>query len=395
MRRFAAAFLLCACFAGAAPAQDRHRLLVALETSGFADAETEAYAATLDAAMARSSRFGAVKRAGGAGGVVEEAGRGGFDLAAVVRLEKLSDTELRLDWEFLGPDGGEKVAEGGADLALPDQRDLVDFFWLDLVAAAEKASAVVKTQGRSMLALRGPPGAVVTGFGKEKLELPASGELEIGLRAPATYSWKASAPGHASASGVAAVFGERTELLLELEKLRAWSVEIGLVNAAFPDLWFSWRFADDRLFLRAGFHQYLGGLALARASQFYEPAYFVSIRLLQPGFGAGWILGKPGGAVRPYLGATASARLAFPPLARLFLDPVAPLCVEPYLGLEWKALKRLGVFLELGANLYLFGDPVLMAASMAKNENNHPLYLYGDFGFFEFPAFRFGTRLRL
>lgn len=395
MKRVVGALLLGAFLIGAAAAQDRHRILVSLETPGFSPAESEAYAASLDAAMARSSRFGAVKRAGDPDGIVEEAGRGGFDLAAVVRIEKLSDAELRLSWNILGPDGGEAVASGTADIALPDGRDLVDFFWLDLVDLAEKASAVVKIRGRSVLALRGPPGTVVTGLGKERLELPESGELELGLRAPATYAWKASAPGYASASGVVALFGERVELALEMERLRPWALEAGLLNAAFPDLWVSWRFANDRLFLRAGLHQYLGGLSLARESQFYEPAYFLSIRLVQPGIGAGWILGKPGASVRPYLGVTASALLAFPPLSRLFLDPVAPLCVEPYFGLEWRALKRLGLFLELGANLYLFGDPLLMAASMPKSDNNRPLFFYGDFGVFEFPAFRFGTRLQL
>ncbi|MBL8965856.1 MAG: hypothetical protein JNG85_02535 [Spirochaetaceae bacterium] len=395
MKRLLAAFLFGSLIFGAAEAQDRRRLLVSLETRGFTASETEAYASSLDAAMARSSRFGAVKRAEAPAGIVEEAGRGGFDLAAVVSLEKLSDTNLRLSWALMGPDGGESVANGGAETALPDARDLVDFFWLDLVDAAERASAVVKIQGRSMLALRGPPGTIVTGIGKERLELPESGELEVGLRAPATYSWKASAPGYASASGVVALFGERVELALELERLRPWALEVGLLNAAFPDLWVSWRFANDRFFLRAGLHQYLGGLSLARESQYYEPSYFVSLRLVQPGLGAGWLLGKPGGALRPYLGVTASARLAFPPLSRLFLDPVAPLCLEPYLGLEWKAAKRVGLFLELGACLYLFGDPLLMAASLAEKDSSRPLYIHGDFGFLEFPSFRFGARLRL
>ena len=395
MRRLGAALLL---FLALAPlaAQERRRVMVGLDAPGMEASVVEAYAASLDAALARSSRFGTARRASAGAApelLAEEAARLGYDLAVRVVIERI-EAGVRLSWLIVGPTAGEELDRGSLEASEPDERDLAEFFWLELVSAAEKAAAVVKSGGRAKLTILGPPGAVVEGLDKDRVELPESGELEIDLKAPATYVWKARAPGFASEEGIVSLFTEGASLELALDMVKAWTLEIGLRNAAFPDFWASYRLLGDRLFVKAGFEQYLFGLALARERVDYEPHYIQSIRMIEPGLGAGWLFGKPGGETRPYATLTLAARLAFPKDAGFFLDPVAPLQAQPATGIEWKPLDGWGFFFELGASLYFLGDGILMAGSVGEDRGGL-LYAYGETWFLEFPSFRFGARMHL
>ena len=396
MRRFAAMLLL-ALAAAAAGAEDRRKILVAFSAPGYEAAKVESFAASLDAALARSSRFGTALRAAspasGAATLAEEAARLSFDMALAASVEK-TPTGVKLSWTIVGPTAGEELDRGSLEAPEPDERDLAEFFWLELVSAAEKAAAVVKSGGRARLTILGPPGAVVEGLDKDRVELPESGELAIELKAPATYIWKARASGYASAEGIVSLFAEGASLELALDKVKAWTLELGLRNAAFPDFWASYRLLGDRLFVKAGFEQYLFGLSLAQERVDYEPPYIQSIRMIEPGLGAGWLFGKPGGETRPYAALTLAARLAFPKDAGFFLDPVAPLQLQPSAGIEWKPLEGWGFFLELGASLFLFGDGILMAGSVGEDRGG-TIYAYGETWFLEFPSFRFGARMHL
>lgn len=396
MRRFAAILLLVLASA-AVGAEDRRRILVAFSAPGYEAAKVESFAASLDAALARSSRFGKALRAASPASdpeaLAEETARLGFDLALAASVERVPEG-LRLSWIIVGPTSGEELDRGSFSGSEPDDRDLSDFFWLELVGAAEKSAAAVKSQGRAVLRIVGPPGALVSGFSDERLELPAEGEIELSLKAPATYLWKARASGFESAEGIVSLFEESASFDLDLKRVRAWTLEVGLKNAAFPDFWASYRLLGDRLFVKAGFEQYLFGLALARERVDYDPPYFLSIRMIEPGLGVGWLFGKAGGETRPYAALTLAARLAFPKDAGFFLDPVAPLQVQPAAGIEWKPHESWGFFLELGSSLYLFGDGILMAGSVGEDRGG-TLYAYGETWFLEFPSFRFGARMHL
>lgn len=394
MNRVAGAIAIAAFFAcSAAAAQEASRVLVALEAPGFGAGIAEGYEASLASALSRSPSFGLVMRADGSDSPASEAGRLGYDLALSARVESL-DSGIRVTWSISGATAGEELGSGTFDAERPGEKELAEYFWAELVAAAEKAAAAIGPLGSARLVVKGPPGAIVYGLGDGPLAIPPEGEIEIAAKAPATYAWRASAKGYYESSGVAAVFGSRAELTIGLSLQRPWNLEVGLFNGAFPDLWASRRFLDDRLFARVGFFQYLAGFALWNEKPDYDPAFLLSIPLIQPGLGAGWIFGKSGSAIRPYLGATATTRIAFPKGAGVFIDPVAPLCVQPYAGIEWKAIDRFGFFAEMGADFYPFADGFLLAAS-TDSSNGLVAIKYGGGWGAHFPSLRFGTRFYL
>jgi hypothetical protein len=394
MRRpYLALSLLIAALACAAQDEGRFRVLLDLEsTSALAAGEC---ADSLSAAVSRSPLVGEVVRSSGDAPADEEAGRLGFDLALEARLLP-SEAGVALRWRILSASSGDEVGGGSVDAPLPDARELLDSFWSDLVSSLEQVIGEVSRPGEVRLLVTGPPGALVRGLGAGPVELGPDGSAELRVAAPATYAWSASARGRDRAKGVTAVLGqEPSRLDIAMPAHLRWTVEAGLFNGAFPDCWAAYRLSDDRLFLRAGLRQYLAGLSLLDASPGFDPSFLAATPLIQPGFGGGALLGVPGSAVRGYAGAQATLRIAFPKGAGVFIDPVAPLCVEAFGGLEWKPLRRWGFFAEAYAGLYLFADTGLFAASAKRGRGASPLRIYGSGWVFSAPDLRFGARLYL
>jgi hypothetical protein len=385
--------LLIAALACAAQDEGRFRVLVDLESTAALDSGE--CADSLSAAISRSALVGEVGRSSGKAPAAEEAGRLGFDLALEARLLP-SDAGVALRWQILSASSGDEVGGGSIDAPLPDARALLDSFWADLVSSLEGAIGKVSKPGEVRLLVTGPPGTLVRGFGDLPIELGPDGSAELRVKAPATYRWSAAARGRDRAIGVLAVLGqEPARLDIELPAQFRWTIEAGLFDGAFPDFWASYRLLDDRLFVRAGLRQYLAGLSLLDGGPGFDPPLLASTPLLQPGIGGGLLLGAPGHPVRGYAGAQATLRLAFPKGAGLFIDPVAPLCVEAFGGLEWQPQRRWGCFAEAYAGLFLFADPWLFAASAEGGPGSSPLRAYGRGWVFSAPDLRFGARLYL
>jgi hypothetical protein len=395
-RRLAALALLAAAFACGAQARGRESeerrfgILVALSAPEGIDAAK--YSDALAAVVSRSGLVGRIELASAPDDLVQEAGMRGLDAALGARIE-VSEAGIRLSWRVLGAASGESLAEGSSDSPRPDARALSDRFWRDLVSSLDAALESSDKLDSARLAVSGPPGAVIAGIAEEPIVMPAEGEAVVSVRAPGTYAWHASAPGYDSARGVVEVLSQKTNVLaVAMARQRRWTVDAGIYNGAFVDAWASYRLRDDSLFVRAGLRQYALGFSLARAEVGYDPKLILSLPLLQPGVGGGLILGEPGRALRPYAGVLATTRIAFPKGAGIFIDPVAPLCLEAFGGLEWKPLPRWGFFAELYADFYPFADDVLLAASVKKAGGPSPMYAFGDGWAFSMPDFRFGAR---
>lgn len=374
-------------------AEDSERRRVLVRFEGGAES-AESLAISLEAALARSSRIGSVRRASGEAAASEEAAMSGLDLAVDAKAEIHDGPEgrsLSVAWSIYAPAVAEPLEAGATEGAYPQERELPEF-WIDLVRAAERAAEAVGGFGRARLVIAGPEGASIIGLGKERCTIPPEGEIAVWLPAPATYRWRAVLPSSMPETGVLALTGAGAKLEIAFRPLSGWRIEAGLLNATFPDLWASWRFADDRFYLRAGFYQFLAGLALKDEEIGYRPDFWTSDPLVQPGIGGGTLLGGAESRVRSYVGATATIRIAFPSGYGIFLDPVAPFSIGPHYGLEWRPLERWSFFMEVLANLYLFGDGRLMAAS---RESGGGLFLYGSSWYLEFPLARFGARFSL
>lgn len=163
-------------------------------------------------------------------------------------------------------------------------------------------------------------------------------------------------------------------------------------KAAFPDFRFTWLPGPDWLFVRAGFWQYFGGINLSEVSEGETPPVFVSYDLIIPLLGGGVLLGRPEGALRAEAGADFGLRM-MPAGKAGIVDPIAPLRISPYCGIEWSLHGSILLFFEIGADWYPFCNEVLMEASGGDDFKLE--HFAGNGNFVELPSFRFGMRWSL
>jgi len=353
--------------------------------------DREAWSRSLESALLRSGALDSIRRSQSEGTVSEEAARLGLDLAVSVEASRTeAPLPLSLAWAIYAAAEAVPLAEGRLELeAEPELRSL-GATWDELVLALEAAARGRGPSGMASLSISGAPGTRIR-IGKiATARLPKGGELLLELPAPASYRWRASHRGSLPERGILGLGPEGGRIELSPEPLRPWRLETGLLVAAYPDFWASWRFSEERFYLRAGLSQYLLGLHLADEDE--GGSAFASSRLLQPGLGAGALFLEPDSPWRPYAGASLSFRLVFPPGASPYIDPVGPFSLGLHAGLEWKPLERWAFFFEGLGELYLFGDGELMAAARSGEGSSSS---YGRAWFLDFPLMRFGARFSL
>lgn len=395
-------FTLLALMLGAAlslGAQEQRRVCFSLDFSGDGG---EAWRSSLEGALAASERIGLVLRIPEGEEASSFAALHGCDLAVMVALslgEEAGVRSISVEWRIQRPIAAAEVPEVGAGTPLsgsfsapvPDERRRETSFWLEVVTRVEAALVGLPPAGSAFLDIEGPPGAIVYGLSKDPVIIPDSGTIRLHLRAPATYHWSASARERKTLSGVLNFLGPTT-LNLDLPGRDRFRLEAGLEKAAFPDFRFTWLPGPDWLFLRAGFWQYFGGLNLSEVTEDYDPPILVSYDLVIPLMGGGLLIGRPEGAVRAEFGVDFGPRL-IPSGKAGIIDPIAPLRISPYCGVEWSLHAKALLFFELGADWYPFCDDVLMAASLGDNFKWG--YFSGNGNFVELPSFRFGMRWSL
>jgi hypothetical protein len=411
MKRLLALIAVAAALATMGFAQEGRKALSFLDASALDKAlgdpasaamDKEDWAQSLDAALASSTRIGLVRRSSEGEDPLEEAAKLGFDLAVKVKLEP-DGSGVAAFWsifEVYAPAGAgaahAPAVEGRTEAVSPTQEKLGETFWLGLLTAADKILAETPSAGSSRLRVVAPPGTKIKGLTKATALVPDSGFLELWLRTPSSYAWRASLAGFEDETGLLSLSGPEADLpILFTPRPRA-SLESGLVGGAFPDLWYTWRFREGRLFARAGLIQFLGGLSLKNYESMTDQPIFASIGLIEPGAGIGASLSPPDDAVKFYVSLDAALRVDLIDDSKVFmimLDPIAPIELKPAIGLEWEATDRLSLFFELGNSVFPACDGLLMATSMATNDN-WP-HITGDGFFIELFVARFGVRFPL
>ena len=347
---------------------------------------------SLAAALARSELLDAVLPAPEGMEAGEAAAR--LSCALAVRVSsRLSETgEAASDWSVIDPLTREILAKGRIEGPSPTDRELAVYWWLSVVQAAEAALPKVK---RTLVRVRAAPGTVVTGLGEDPVTMPAEGFLDLPLRVPGTYPWRAVSPGAYPERGYFGALEQGQTLSIPRTPLRPWSLEAGLVMMEFPDIWAERRFKEDMLFLRFGLAQYLFGLHLTD-EEYGEatPPVIVSLPLVMPGVGIGRYLSPPDATIRPYVSATAFARFIFLDGYWGF-DPIAPAGVLGSFGFDWKAVGRTSIYFELGTNFYPFCDGYLLASTRGEDSGGPFGVIYSDWWLLEFPILRLGARVSL
>jgi hypothetical protein len=383
-------------FVSLCPAQQnpRFRVLVSFSSS-LPEINAFEYADALSSSLSSSQFVDVVYLSVAGEDPAREAGRLGYDVALAVTLAP-SQKAVRLAWSLLSANTGAELGSGSVITDIPDARRLQSLFWMDLIASVEAALINVDPPRAVRLFVAGPPGAKIDGIGDTSLVIPEEGVIEVAVDTPLTYSWSASAEGYDDAHGVLALIDQRPTLLaVDMRPQRPWTVDLGLYNGSFLDTWTSYRFMNDRFFIRAGCRQYLVGLSLRDEKPDYKPALFSSQPLIQLGIGGGGLLGRPGQGARTYWGALVTARIVLPAGGCIFFDPIAPLSLEPFGGLEWRPNPRFGFFGELYATLFLFADTFMYAATVRDNDGPSALNVYGEGWVLNLPSFRFGARFYL
>jgi hypothetical protein len=375
----------------AGSAQEGRKVLVRLRSDGL---DREAWTLSLETALAASPVIGVVLRAGETDDLSALASRLGCDLAVDVRAERVQNG-VRVEWSLVDPSvpslsPSSILRTSSFDAPEPDAKRLSGQFWIDLVPVVEASLKDLPRAGTARLIIAGAPGTIVRGFRTGTLVIPASGSVDILVRSPGTYRWFAAAPGLAPAEGVVFADGAIARLDLDMQPLKRFELETGLMRGAFPDVWLSWYDRTDHVILRAGLEQYLGGLSLNAA----DASVFASYSLVSPGLGCGLIFGSGCQAIRLYAQETVMLRLALLQDQGVRVDPVAPLLLNSALGLQWNWAPRWSSFFELGVDQYIDCDGALLAAAEENGVFAWPC-IVGPSYFIEFPSFRFGVRYRL
>ncbi|PKL24190.1 MAG: hypothetical protein CVV47_10595 [Spirochaetae bacterium HGW-Spirochaetae-3] len=353
------------------------------------------------AALARTASLDAILLAPDGVDIVEAASKASCALAIEATSETLPSGDARSSWRVLDPLTGETLSSGVVEGPEPTERDLAEFWWIAVADAAEAALPRVK---KTLVRIEGAPGTRITGqagkdrggLGETDLVIPEEGFLEVPLRVPGTYPWRATSKGAYPERGYFGALEQGVSLTIPRSPLRRWTVEAGLYMTQFLDVWGAWRFAEDYLYVRFGLTQFLAGLYLVGEEYGVEtPSAIISLPLVQPGIGFGGYFLAPDAYVRPYATGTFFARVLVASWAPLRFDPVAPIGTSGMLGAEWGVTPRVAVFLELGAAFYPFCDGFLMAASAGTDRSGPVGTAFGDGWFLEAPILRFGARLTL
>jgi hypothetical protein len=403
VRRQLAALALLALALSLGQGQERRRALSALSMAG---GEQEAWAESLDDALASSERIGEVRRASPGYDAVEEAARLGFDLAVVVSVEG-SGAASSLSWAiylaYAPPslEGPRLPAATGLVRDLPSM-DVAPppTLWLGLLLSADRLLSESPAAGAARLRVVAPPGTLIKGLSKEPVLIPGSGFLELRLRSPASYVWFASLSGCEDETGLLPVTGTEESLSISFRERHPARLEIGLLRGAFPDLWFSWRLAEGRLFARAGLVQYLAGLSLEdEDSSTGRRPYIAYLGRFEPALGLGCCLTPPDEPVRLYLALDSGLRISVTEGDEFFtmaLDELAPIELRPAFGLEWRASALFSLFFELGSSLYPTGEAALLESELRpEDEHRDWPHATGDYLVAEFFILRFGARFTL
>ena len=395
MRRFcllratllAAAFLALAALPAAA---DEEGVRVLVRSGGPAGT---AWSASLASALARSALIDSVLPCPPDQDPAELAARLSCALTVDVESESPAGKDGVSRWRILDPLTYEALASGTISGPSPTVRELAEYWWIPLVEAAEAALPKVK---KTLVRVSAAPGTTVTGLSEEPLLIPEEGFVDLPLRVPVTLPWRAVSPGAYPESGYFAALEQGQSLTIPRRPFRLWTLEAGLTMLSFPEIWVHRSFGEDKYFLRFGMSQYLFGLYLVNEEYDREtPPAILSLPLLMPGAGIGMYI-LPGDAyIRPYMYASAFARVLLMKGAFGF-DPVAPVGLSAFMGAEWRGSPRVSVFFELGATLYPFCDGFLMAASRGGDDGGGAfLSVFAPDLYFEAPLIRFGLRFTL
>ncbi len=374
------------------------RVSVLLQVSGPSSLDLWRYGDTLAAVLMRSQRILSVHRAYNADpSRLDNLAR--YEGAPVVLDLELSEEGGRVSarWELRAAEGfatsGATSVRGSFAKPSPSEDELSSSFWVETVDSVNGFLAALHA---AHLRITGLPGTVVQGF-VEPFLLPDSGSVILSVILPERIPWAASTPGRYSENGV--FYASKDGETLAIPR-RQWALDFGAYGFSFPEIRLGFT-PDSLFFVRATLSQFALGLSLQSPNNGIVPPLTLSFPLVQAGFGFGTYFAPQMQELRTYIAMDFFARLFSPQGRGIYLDPVAPIGIQPAVGLEWGRGPVARLYLEMSAVFYPWAMPGLMAASLDGNSASD--LIFGGNGWFsghpgwflEVPIFRMGMRFRL
>ncbi|HTX73567.1 MAG TPA: hypothetical protein VMC79_12130 [Rectinemataceae bacterium] len=377
-----------------APAASAPPVAVLLQVEAHPDSNAALYTDTLAAALMRNPSILSVIRTTGLDDqqLLERAKRDSCSVLMAVKIAT-EGADLRVEWNLSMADSSSAPSTGLVSRSPPTADELASSFWVNAVNAAVAYTAGARV---SLLEVRGPPGAVVEGFG-EPFVLPRSGRLVLPLIRPARIVWVASAPGRLPERGVFDATHDGPALVIPS---RRWGVDLGFYGLSFGEFRVSYAVSPE-LEARFAVSQFLVGINLQNSHDTEEPSLTQSFPMVQLGLGAVYYPTLPMKQFRSYLSLDLFARIFSPQGRELFVDPVAPWGIQPAVGMEWGRGIAGRLYFEVGGVFYPWAYPGLMAASLGGNKSSGLIFggsgwIAGQPGWFlEVPILRMGLRFRL
>ncbi|HUX38018.1 MAG TPA: hypothetical protein VMV44_08945 [Rectinemataceae bacterium] len=358
------------------------------------------YRESLEAALLSESAVGGLIRYEGPASDIDRASKAarasGCRLLLVLRL-RASGAGVKAEWSFVDSALGTRTESREFEKEAPGRAVLASSFWTELLVDLEATLALPRPA--ILLEVKAPPGTLFDGAGPRRV-LPASGKLELVFDVPLILAWTASMPGQYPVGGSLEVKAGRTLLGIAPRML---SLGLGAVGLSFPEIEIDadiWR----HLALRAGLSQYLFGLALHNLDSnagSAAPSFSVSLPLLSPYLGVRASPFEPSADFRPYAAADLFARLALLSATRVYFDPVAPVGLNLGLGFDWGIQRHVRLWMETGAYLYPWAEPLAFLASAGINGGGRaiieggPLFPGHPGWAGELPVFSAGIRIGL
>jgi len=318
--------------------------------------------------------------------VVKEAQRYACDIILRVTIEDASGRDQLL-WSLDSPAEDIPRASGTLVKPRPDWSAAAELYWIFLTGPVAKAVAAdAKPWPQALVSEQTPftvkarPGTQVTGFPQGPVVVDDSGEVAVTLNLPVSVYLEGHLVGWGTKPVRVYVDGRDQSVSLDQSALPQWGLTVSLNNFAFPSIGGLWVPSGGRLAIRGQLDQYLGGLSLSARTNVGAQSWPVqSVPLLAFQGGASWNWSWPEDQIQFYTALDLGLRFMFPQFKGFWLEPVAPLTIQPLAGWDYQWTQGHSLYFEIGPTLVWVSDEAAYLSSLRSNQSSLQIKLLGPF----------------
>ncbi|MDR1219912.1 MAG: hypothetical protein LBK73_09935 [Treponema sp.] len=283
--------------------------------------------------------------------------------------------------------------------AIPTEDDLLLYYWLPIKT---DLADFIKPILKPLFTLYGPAGATVSGFVDESLVIPESGSIRFVLPLPGVYKWTMAHEKYVTRTGVFFADKDKNELVLPSQKFYPSSLDIGVFQACFPEIWYTRNSRTSGWFFSVGLQQQAFGFFSKGGESSGVPPLqtsFTAAPLVMPGVAGGYRFNTQEPYIpKLYIQGVLQARLNYTRRIKKdadWFDDFSPASLSLYIGYDWEAPVLFKLFAEVGVSMYFLRDGYESSVSKGMNDKGFLQQSIGDSVYIEVPCFRLGIKIKL